>query len=425
MKKLFVVVLALGLLVAFSVPACAVENIFGGYWRTRAFMQKDFDGTDSGAKDQQLVDTRTRLYYTAKFSDNFKFVNKFEMDATWGDSASYGDVGADGINVEVKNSYADFTIDSINAKIGVQGYALGRGFLLSDDFAAAVVTYNGDGISVPFAWMKAYEGGKGEDMNDGDVDYYAIAPTFSIDKIKVNPYVMWATSDDYSAWQTKDGGSARSLDYPALSGEDIQEFDLYYLGVDANADLGAASVWFTGIYEMGTFGEPDGPGELDLTAYLVALGGSTKVGAATVRGQVFYATGQDPDDNDATQFWVPKGQCRYWSEILGYGIFDTNVNDGCGYQISNIMAFNLGATIKPMDKVTVNLDLWNASLVEDDANGENSLGTEVDLVVTYALLENLKLDFVAAYLFAGDVTTGKVENDANPYEIGTQLSFSF
>ena len=413
MKKLLVILLALGLVVAFTAPVYAVENIFGGYWRVRAFSQNDFDGNDLGANDLQRTDTRTRLYYTAKFSDNFKFVNKFEMDAVFGDkdSAGYGDIGADGVKFEVKNSYVDFTIDSINAKIGVQGYELGRGFLFSDDFAGAVVTYKGEGFSLPFAWMKAYEGGEGIDANDADVDYYAIAPKFNVDKIAVNPYLLWITSDDYSGWDRLPAGAD-----PLEGGE---EADLYYLGVDVNADLGAASVWFTGIYETGDIDEGD------IEAYLVALGGSTKVNDITVRGQFFYATGNEADDEDYNAFWVPKGQCYYWSEILGYGIFDTNVNDGCGDQISDIMVFNLGATMKPMDKVTVKLDLWNANLVEDDANGETSLGTEVDVVVTYALLENLKLDLVGAYLFAGDVTTGKGSNDANPYEFGTRLSLSF
>lgn len=428
MKKLFVVLLALGLVVAFSVPACAVDNIFGGYWRTRAYVQKDFNGNESGAKDLKQVDTRTRLYYTAKFSDNFKFVNKFEMDATWGDTAKdagagYGDIGADGVKVEVKNSYVDFTIDSVNTKLGVQYLKMARGFLFADDFAGAVVTYKGDGVSVPFVWMKAYEGGTGDEANDADVDYYAIAPTFTIDKIKVNPYLVWVTSDDYSAWQNS--GSTR-IDYAAASGMDIEEFDLYYLGLDADAKLGAASVWFTGIYQMGTIGEPDGPDEADFAAWLVALGGSTKVGDVSLHGQVFYATGQDPDEDDATQFWVPKGSCYYWSEIMGLGMFDNQDSNGSpDDNISNIVAFNIGASMKPMDKVTVTLDLWNASLVEDDANGETDLGTEVDLKVSYALLENLKLEAVAAYLFAGDATTAKAADDANPFEFGTQLSFSF
>ena len=53
-----------------------------------------------------------------------------------------------------------------------------------------------------------------------------------------------------------------------------------------------------------------------------------------------------------------------------------------------------------------------------------SLGTEIDLKMTYSLMKNLNLDVVAAYLFAGDATyTGA--NDKDAYEVGTRLSFSF
>ena len=53
--------------------ASAVENIFGGYNRTRVISDTDFDGIDS---TYNRVDSRTRLYYTAKFSADLKLVNK-------------------------------------------------------------------------------------------------------------------------------------------------------------------------------------------------------------------------------------------------------------------------------------------------------------------------------------------------------------
>ena len=85
MKKLLVLLTAFALVVAFTAPAMAIDHVFGGYWRTRAYMQKNLTGEDdTEAKDLTQVDTRTRVYYTAKFSDNFKFVNKFELDAVWG-----------------------------------------------------------------------------------------------------------------------------------------------------------------------------------------------------------------------------------------------------------------------------------------------------------------------------------------------------
>ena len=42
MKKTLVFVLAVLLVVAFTVPASAFESVFGGYWRTRIFTQKNF-----------------------------------------------------------------------------------------------------------------------------------------------------------------------------------------------------------------------------------------------------------------------------------------------------------------------------------------------------------------------------------------------
>jgi len=68
--------------------------------------------------------------------------------------------------------------------------------------------------------------------------------------------------------------------------------------------------------------------------------------------------------------------------------------------------------------------LWYAKLAKSDVNGGQTLGTEIDLRATYALMKNLNLDVVGAYLFAGDATyQGKGEKNA--YEVGTMLSFSF
>jgi len=197
---MFLMVLALAF--TFAVPAFAFENIFGGYWRTRMYMDKNFTGEDqTEAADVTQVDTRTRLYYTAKFSDNFKFVNKFEMDAVWGDSSSYGDIGADAVKVEVKNSYADMTFDKANLKIGTQGTTICRGFIFDDDFSGIVVNYKAsDTLSIPFIWMKVYEGGYGLDANDADIDYYAVYPTISLGKATVKPLLMWTTSSDVSTY---------------------------------------------------------------------------------------------------------------------------------------------------------------------------------------------------------------------------------
>jgi hypothetical protein len=46
MKKLLVLSLAVVMVLAFTLPASALENVFGGYWRTRFIHQENFQGND-------------------------------------------------------------------------------------------------------------------------------------------------------------------------------------------------------------------------------------------------------------------------------------------------------------------------------------------------------------------------------------------
>ncbi|GAG97054.1 unnamed protein product [marine sediment metagenome] len=66
MKKFGIIALAALLVVAFTIPAAALESTFGGYWRTRFFSQSDFSGDDSESQDYNAIDTRSRLYATFK-----------------------------------------------------------------------------------------------------------------------------------------------------------------------------------------------------------------------------------------------------------------------------------------------------------------------------------------------------------------------
>ena len=156
------------------------------------------------------------------------------------------------------------------------------------------------------------------------------------------------------------------------------------------------------------------------------------LGPASLHGQVFYATGDDDiDDGDAEAFFGigggGAGWAYYWSEIMGLGMFDNQFSAGSpNGDVSNMWAANIGATIKPMEKLSLTGDLWYAQLVEDDfVTDETDLGFEIDLKATYQLTEGLNMALVGAYLFADDATSIDGDNQDDPYEIGTQLSLSF
>jgi len=416
MKRIAVVFFIAVLGLALAAPAFALENQFGGYWRTRMYSDTNFDGVDndvSRANEVQQADTRTRLYYTAIINDNLKLVNKFEMDAVWGvGGVSYGDIGADGIAVEVKNSYIDFNLAGAKFIMGVQPGVIQRGFIFDDDFSGAAVVAGG--FTGVYCKNVENDDGSGDDQTTYHAKY-----KIGLDGLSITPTVTY--------------GDLPMGDYVIL------------LGVDVDGSAGGLSYWGTFIYEDGDLesaseealeallGVPVDVDSADVSAWLIAGGASLALNdALDIHGEAFYATGNDLDDyidgNDVNidAFTAGAGQSYYWAEIMGYGLIDNQWSNGsCGNAISNIIAANLGVGYKVSDKLSLGADLWYAKLAEDDVNDEDYLGTEVDLSATYIIVDGLKLDVVAAYLFAGDATTGNSDDDADPIELGAQFSVSF
>jgi hypothetical protein len=386
MKK--IIASAVGLMMFGGVAATsamAAESQFGGFWSLKSVYRDNFDQESS----QHQTENRTRLYYTAKFDDHFKFVNKFEFDTNWGDSVG-GKIGADGKGIfEIKNSYVDYTMGNINTKLGIQPATISRGFIFADDFSGAVVTADFGSVKVPVLYAAAVD----EEVNaaaDGDVHLLSVMPKINIsDAMLLTPHVTY------------------------LSGTSGEDTDLVWIGVDLDMKFDAVSAWGTFIYNTGEVGDVDTDG------FLVAAGAN----AGIVHGQAFYATGDDGTGTDSDTFVSAPGSSYYWSEILGLGVFDLNGAAVAGTNaddITNVWAANVGVTLKPMDKLTANFDVWYAELAEDNTAGEDELGLEFDGMLTYALEDNLNVDFVFAYLIAGDAV-----GDDDVIETGVRVSLAF
>jgi len=402
MKKTLILLFAALLVVAFTVPASAFDSVFGGYNRVRYYIQSDFSGVkDDSSQNVNQWDTRTRLFYTAVFSDDFKFVNAFEFNVTFGDGNG-GNIGTDGTGDvwRIKHSYTDFRTGTLRWTVGLQGATLARGFLFADDFAGFIARYQPGttaDMMVPLMYAKAVEGGTGDPNNDQTL--VAIFPYFPMGDLTINPYLLYG-------WVNL--------------GEDN---DPWWLGVDVDWKMDNIGAWFTGIYNGG-----DVNSDLSISAYLIAVGANMGMEGFGLHGQVFYATGDDDaTDGDVNSFVSPPGQSYYWAEIMGYGIFDNQVSAGApADKISNILAANIGVDFPFSDELKLVADIWYAQHAEDVVNAvgdlEKDLGTEIDVVVTYTILENLKLDIVGAYLLAGNATGA---GDEDPYEFGLRTSFSF
>jgi len=447
MKKIIILALTALLLASFTLPAAAMEYQFGGYWRTRLYTNKSFTGydvedvekrtgTDVTDMDRTRIDTRSRLFFTAVINQNLKFINRFEINAEWGKTganhvAEYADIGADGTqSFRVKNSYVDFNAGPVNGKIGVQGVVVGRGFVFDDDMPAAILGFTAEGVNIPLMWIKAFD--EDNEFNKRDVDFFVLSPSFSAGGMTVNPFGMYVFSDNAMSWTPT---------------KNYDKMKMWYAGLDLAANMGPFAFWALGIYQGGDADlAADKSVSHDFKAWMAAANMKLDLGAADLHAQGFYASGDDSADNDIEHFFVPcgyaTGQYYNWSEILGEGIFDAQIprlangksvpgtQTGGNGNTNGIMAGNFGVTVKPMTGLSISLDAWYASLVEDlvlaNGNKEKELGIEANVKVTYTLVEGLNIDLVGAYLFAGDAIKASDDNDgADPYEIGTRLSLSF
>jgi hypothetical protein len=295
---------------------------------------------------------------------------------------------------------------AVNAKVGIMGFTVARGFIFDDDASGVMLTGKFGNVTVPVFWINAanedtagWNAGMSATM---DMNIFGAMAAVKInDSMSVTPYFVYHTISAAEAFPA-DGKN-------------------WYLGADADLKFGSVSVWATAIYNGGQIND------VDNKAYLGAVG----VDAGIVHGQFFYASGDDGKDATENNAFVSApgtgpeyrggavGQSYYWSEILGNGAFD-NDNPWIGDDITNIWAGNVGVTFKPMDKLKIGADVWYASLAEDNKNGDTELGVEFDGLVSYNIYDNLTADLIFAYLLSGDVI-----GDEDVIEGGLRLSLKF
>jgi hypothetical protein len=449
MKKISSIVFAVILIAAFALPASALENTFGGYWRTWFLYYDGMTGNDNDESlDDRMIESRTRLYYTAKINDNLSFINKFEFDDYWGNRSkeSYLDYGTDGIGVEVKNSYIDANALGGNWKIGAQYFGLARGILFDDDAVGLKAIYKvGEGVILPFIWVRLNEGfnswtrpgapdvypaDKGAntgELNEQDTDILVFAPKIYFSKeMSINPYFVWLTSQDFTA------------------GTDLDPFDnveAFALGIDFDAEFDAFSFWFTGIYEFGSGRmvrdlDMDGNGvaetfidqDYDISAFGGIIGGSGTFGNVKITGELGYATGDDPteDDKEINQFFSTYGWWDY-GEILSGTYCGWEVPNGSpGGDLTNIMYGRLAVNVKINDAWSLDTTFVYAELDEPwAAGGDTDLGFDLGFDLKWQVIEGLAWDFYGGYLLAGDAVNGGYDDKCDPWSLSTRLSLSF
>ena len=160
MKKSLLIAVAVLAVLALTLPAFAVEFKYGGMFYTRYQSNNNLTGSNGNPDDNNnYFDQRLRMYFEFIGSENLRVVTKWEVDTLWGNNFdkfdSGGGVGADSINLEMKNAYVDFAVPytPMRSTLGVQGLAFMTGWIVDDDFSSAAFSTKFDPVNIQFGYI--------------------------------------------------------------------------------------------------------------------------------------------------------------------------------------------------------------------------------------------------------------------------------
>ena len=463
---------AMGLTVAATVPAMALENEFHGMFQAQ-YINSNFNGTNTtsiehfdannvsvgnnaavyGGDTQYVpfgqpkhvysanfVEQRARLGYTAKANADLKLVTAFELDYTyWGDNSyethrSHGAaIGADQVNLETKSIYLDANIlKNVNMRLGMMPYNDSfKSILFDADMAGIAFASSYNKFTPTIGYFRFNDTGVNQDKVLGHLtnDLFVLDGKYEVSKeLKVGAAYYFFRNNS----ETTD-----PILFNTISQQDVK---LSSFGLNAEYTSGPLTLNGFGIFQAGTVDKRS------TTAWALNTGAKYNVGPGTARVEFLYVSGDNGTTGHSNAFYsvfnnVNSAEHGYWNNemvILGRdknamttdnSIIATTGNFGQG-QIGGYIGYDLPVT----DKLSTAANAGFAAVAKDNSiittkpHKSNYLGTEINAEANYKLLENLSVGVRAAYVFLGDYYKDVALNNetpVNPYDAKVIFKYTF
>ena len=437
MKRFWLVLLSLGLIVAFSTSAMALDVKFSGeYYAAGLYLDKTnvTKSTTSGNPSTAFYFQRLRLGTQFVVSPGLSLIARADiMERAWGASRSVPGGGAGAADILSAGTRAE------NENIAFD--------LLYVSYASAIGLFN-VGYQIDGAWGTVYGDSS---QPTPKIAYYLPLGSFGIGlQMGKNPdgeqsrtAINAATAADrddgfYTAfvrygWKGGDAGflfkhirNAKSRDLtPGVAGFTVLQY-AFVPYVKAKVGPVALQAEFT--YAMGKAPKWEGtsiPGltvDADLNAMSGWLDATADLGMFYAGGTFAFATGDDLGTADKIEGgltggrdWNPclimfNNDLNYWAgNIAGYG--GTNMTA----PMTNAYFLQARAGVRPIDKLDIALSLsWaTADKTLGGLYTERDMGTEIDLTATYKITNNLSYMLGGGYWMVGDYFKGDavINND--------------
>ncbi len=465
MKKLFILLLSVVALVAFTSSAFALHGVkdmfeytpqvvkskkamleFSGHIRVRgeiANNNSDFldnDGLGGGDDEKASYDARVNLMMKATVSPNTMGVIELQSgNFSDGGSDSYGwgncqdargtYTGAGNCkpaNITLRQAYIAYQSTALTGslsgfKVGHMPIALGNGQYYNHsefgDDAIVLWTQPMDGTEVAFAIIKGDENGGVAGGSADDVDIYALTVATEMNGISLGGDISYLNdnSGDVLGAIAEDG------------------LNLWNLGLRASTDVSGVKLSVDANIQSGEIEEIAGTTtDADLGGWAIEVKASTKVGDIGVHGGIGYGSGdEDLTDTDIDMFMTSLSNGQDFTYLYDQKAITATGSSRTG--LANTTYVNVGASTNVNPDVKVSGDIYWLQASEKVSSAANfdskDVGWEVDSKITYQIDSNLVWYVEAGYLFAGDFyknITGngtKDPDDAYSVRHGVVLSF--
>jgi hypothetical protein len=453
MKKFLVVLLSLGLIVAFGATASAADVKFSG-----SYYVVGLYGDNPGLIDQVGGTSRAsfwqrfRVMPVFQIAEGLSLTGRFDaMEKGWGNTNWKG--GADDMNqsrketqsfgnpnvqenFEWERGYMTFMTAIGQFDIGYQQSGKWGTDFLDDEKSRPRIklTTKAGPVTMLFVYEKQFESVYSSQAGfattvDTDNENYAVGAIYAFKG--GNAGLLYKFTDN--RYNRLNSGYASKL---------------HYLAPYMKATFGPVYVEAELDYMFGKAARMDsGTGDVDADCYAGYVKVRADMGPAYFGGYVMYTPGKDIGDPTKKKDWT--NASGNGSQDLDAGIMLGNDwlqtwagqgGNGSAFKYDsakyNSIIYGAFAGFKPTPKLTLEAMLLYAQRdkIEEAAqvrqNDSKKLGTEFDITASYKIYDNLTYMVGAAYLFTGDAFKGyganSVDNKvSNDYLLLNKISVSF
>jgi hypothetical protein len=446
MKRFWLVLLSLGLVMAFSVSAFAVDvKVSGEYYAAGLYLNKATVADTDANLSTAFYFQRLRIGTDFVVSPCLKLVTRFDaMERIWGgarSSTGTADPESAGTRAEAENiafdlAYIDYTSPIGLFKVGyMKDYEWGTVFgdRTSGPARGQIQYLVPVGPVILFAGL-AKEGDNSASAittatkTDLDYDSYRLAVIFNFNtsQVKGETGVLGL----FNRFASDKAGMPPYL-------QSVYVIDPYFKAqIGPVALQGEFQYWFGDAYK---FEDGFPHSNVSINAWSVFLDATANLGMVYVGGSFAFLSGDDPNSTNTVEGSVNTAGLDWNPCLIMFNTIDTaywvgnlvgNNGSAVDNEMSNAYFFQGRVGVKPVPKLDAMMSVSYAAADKKPAGYLNSnYGWEIDATGTYKITNNLSYMLGIGYLFTGDYYKGKGVTGTNTivddYMLINKLTLSF